>query len=121
MREESVVVASRAGRRRGDVPDTRPTCMCGDKRAKVDLLRADGFFSGELLIDICANLVAVPTNRRTEMDAKFRRGITALGQGFDSPLHDASCGSSPTGVEKSRGAGRVRDKYRNAVRNTHCQ
>jgi hypothetical protein len=50
------------------------------------------------------------------MDAKLRRGETAMAQGFDPTLHDARRRTTPTRVEESDGSARVGDEHRYTIR-----
>lgn len=63
------------------------------------------------------NLVTIAAYGRPEVNALFRRRETTLSKRLDSPLDDACCGASPTGMEQRHRARRMRKEDGDAIRN----
>jgi hypothetical protein len=119
MRVKAIIVAFRAALARRDVSNAGSARVLGNEGAEVDALGSMRRIPPrELAEDISADLIAATADRWPKMQAKLPRSEPAVRQRFDAALDDASCRSTPAGVQERDGAGGMRYENGYAVSNS---
>ena len=100
VREEAIVVASRATGGRDDVLDAELAKLGSKQRAQVDVRRPIGRATGQLPIDIRADLVALAADPRSEMRAELARREAPMRELSHPSLGDATRRSPPPRMQE---------------------
>ncbi len=115
MREESVVIAARAGIGDGDIVHPRLGGLLGDKDTQIDRRWALDALFGQPQVDLGRHLVARTADGRSAVHAQLTGGEPQRAKMSDGTLYDGELGASPTGVNDSGCSALVGDENGDAV------
>jgi hypothetical protein len=118
MRKEPLVMASSAPFADGH-GRTRLTSLCRDNSAQVEQCRRRDFLSSDGCKDLCSDFIALTTNRRAEVHARFRDVAAGGVERPQSLLQNPSRRSLPTAVQDESDAVRMGDEDGNTIGQRH--
>src|SRR4051812_48062023 len=105
VREESVIVATRALGARRDARDPELSRLLSQDRAKIHAGRLPGVRAGQLLVHVGADLIAFAADSRPEVNASLAEGMTGGFHHRQADLEDIRCRAAPPGVQNLGHAG----------------
>jgi hypothetical protein len=119
MREESIVVTTRAERADGDLLHSNLGRVLGDQRSEVDVTGPVGGLSRQLLPNLRAYFVTSPADRGAEVDRELVGGKSVAREGRERLRGDAGGGTAPAGVNEGNNTRRMGDEHRDAIGDSH--
>jgi hypothetical protein len=115
VREEAIVMAARAPGADRDVTDAEGAGPIREKRAQIHGDWGARILARQLAVHVRAHLIALPADRRTEMKAQPGSDEAPVREHGNALIQYACRGAPPSRVEQRRGAGWMREEYRDAI------